>query len=147
MPTAGKLIACLAFAAVGYVVGTQAIVILKEMARIAYFAPLGACVGGAVGWMIVGPDMQQGLRRGMTSGAKGAIFFTVIFLGIVGMVTMLRLTVRGRYRGSPMEALTDVIAQAIDIGSQLATVELLGTLLIGSMIAGWCGAYAGGRWR
>lgn len=146
MPTSGKLVACIVFAAVGFVVGTQAIAALPEMSRIAYLAPLGAGVGAAVGWLVVGPDMQQGVSRGISSGAKGSVFFTLIFLAIVGMVTMLRLTVRGRY-GSPMEALTDVIAQAIEIGGHLATVEILGTLLIGAMLAGWLGAAAGGRWR
>lgn len=146
MPTAGKLIACIVFGAVGFAVGTQAIATLKEMSAISYLAPLGAAVGAAVGWLVLGPDMTQGLMRGISSGVKGAVFFAVNFLGIVGVVTMLRLTTRGRY-GSPMEALTDAVAQAIDIGGQLATPEVLGTLVIGSMLAGWLGAAAWGRWQ
>ena len=145
MPTAGKLVACLAFGAVGFWVGTLAIATLTEISRIAYLAPLGAVVGAGIGWIVVGPDMSQGVMRGLSSGLKGAVFFAINYLLIVGIVQMLRLSVRGHYDG-PMEALTDVVGQAIEIATVLSTPTVVGALFIGGAVAGMVGAMAGGRW-
>ena len=151
MPTAGKLVACLGLAGLGYWIGREAFNLLTEMSRMGYLPPLGAGIGALVGWMVIGPDtVRRGARSGagrcIASGLKGAVFFTILLLLSIGVVQMLRLAVRRRYDG-PMEAVTDIVGQALKVGHLLMDPVLIASLGLGAGLVGVIAVWAGGRWQ
>lgn len=158
MPTAGKLVACLGLAGLGYWIGLQAFGLLTEMSRMGYLPPLGAGIGAFVGWGVIGPDTvrrgargtssgaSSGFGRGFASGLKGVVFFTILLLLSIGVVQMLRLAVRRRYDG-PMEAVTDIVAQALKVGQLLMDPVLIASLCLGAGLVGVIAVWAGGKWQ
>ncbi len=133
--------------------------ILKDHSRMGYLVPLCAAIGGFVGWTVIGPDTMSlnlghgkrstgegSVSRGISTGLKGAVFFTLYILLSIGLVQMLRGSVRGQYDG-PMEAVTDIVGQALSFAQDLAQPELIGAVAVGAALIGIVASWAGAKWQ
>jgi hypothetical protein len=59
---------------------------------------------------------------------------------------MLRGSVRGQYDG-PMEAVTDIVGQALSFAQDLAQPELIGAVAVGAALIGIVASWAGAKWQ
>jgi hypothetical protein len=76
--------------------------------------------------------MQASLGYGLTTAAVTVFWCLFIWSGYL----MVDASTRLRYDG-PMEALQDMGAMMIDYARTMATVPIIGSLVVGSLFFGW----------
>ncbi len=107
MPRAAKLVAALAYAALGYGAATLYQPLLGEAERWELFPPLAALLGALVGWRTVGRMLRRtGSRRdvtrasaGLWAGLFGAAWLVIWADILFALAEMLSRALERRYRG------------------------------------------------
>ncbi len=145
MPTAAKLVASLFFAALAYLLGDMIKPYLQEGVEYPYFSPALAALGLLIGWRFTGYRIGRGLGGAVGIGLSTAFLFSFWGLLLSSFYEMIRLSLRKAYDG-PVEAIRGVIEIAVEFGVIVAQPDVLGTLLIGSLIGGWLTRTAAMRW-
>ena len=148
MPTAAKLFAAVAFAMVGYFT-MQAVKlpgVLPDGTQFGRASELCAVIGALCGWFVMGGLVGRGYRDAAMSGVR--VSATILAWGLLGfsIYEMILRSTKMRYDG-PMEALLAVFGLILDYGRTLGTLPILGTLVIGGMLAGMFAEFAARRWR
>ena len=88
----------------------------------------------------------HGYRDAIGSGVRTAITIVVWALIVFAIYKMIVLSTQMRYDG-PMEAVTSAFGIMLDYGKSMLTPTIIGTVLIGGMIAGWLTEFAAKRWK
>ncbi|UWP87863.1 TrgA family protein [Aliiroseovarius crassostreae] len=145
MPTAAKLVAAGFFAALAFMVGNLIIPYLAEGRDYTLF-PVGlAGLGLAIGWRFTGYRIGRGLGEpvgiGLSSGALLVFWGFLVF----SIYEMLRKTLRNAYDG-PVEALRAAVKIAVDYGYDIAQMDVIATLVLGSVFGGWLTGVVARRW-
>jgi hypothetical protein len=146
MPTAAKLVAALCFALLGFVTAVVLRGTLPASQPEGFMYPVAIGAGAICGWMVSGSAKRAGYIEAAGTGLRTAVISVVTALGTLSLGTMWQTAMAGRYRG-PMDAVLDVINEFIDFGSMLGSGPVIGTLLIGGILAGMVTENAGRRWR
>jgi len=146
MPTAAKLIAAVAFAALGFLAAEVYKTTLPTRTVWGAFTPISAAMGLLCGWFVMGSLVGRGYYSAMGLGVRTAV--TMVFWLLVGfsIQEMIVLSTRLRYDG-PMEAILGAFALMLQHGQSLLTVPLLATVFAGGLIGGALSEFAGRRWR
>lgn len=146
MPTAAKLVAAICFAVLGLV---TVAVLSGSLAGIRAEPMLYAVAAGAgaiCGWTGSGAAKRASYVEAASTGLGTAVISVIAALGALSLNEMWQTAMAGRYRG-PMDALLDIINEFIDFGTLLMTGPVIGTLLVGGLLAGVVTENAGRRWR
>ena len=146
MPTAGKLIGAALFAALVYYISTEFIPpLLPEGTRTQWIAPINCIFALIMGWRITGARAGEGIVSatglGITTGV--AIFFWCLLYW--GGYEMIDRSTRLYYNG-PFEALQDMANLMIEYARLAATPIVLGSMFLGSILAGWITDFFAQRW-
>lgn len=147
MPTAARLVAAIAYAAVAYLASESFKPLLPEGTKIGYLSEINAFIGLLCGWFImgrlVGPRHGNILAMGFRSTAS-MLFYILLFHSLW---QMLRLSMRLHYDG-PMDAVIGVFEQAYEYGIMVVTsVEVMAILLIGGAIGAYLANWINRRWN
>lgn len=145
MPTASKIVAAICFAIFGAIAAQTVKPAMPEGTQFGYFIEITALIGLLNGWWIMGRLTGQGYRDAMGSGVRTAITIVVWALVVFSIYKMIVLSTHLRYDG-PMEAVTAAFGIMLDYGKLLLSPVILGTFLIGGLIAGAVTEWAGRRW-
>jgi hypothetical protein len=136
MPTAPKLIAALLFGALAFFVSDLVKPLLPEGTQFGWFSPFNAAMGALMGWRISGAraglSMSASLGYGLTTAAITVFWCLFFWSGYL----MVNASMRLRYNG-PMDALRDMGAMMIEFAGTMATVPILGSLVVGALFFGW----------
>lgn len=145
MPTAGKLVAALLFAALGFVAAELFKPAMPDGTSFGPFSFICAGIGAVSGWLVIGPRAGGGRAVGISTGLQAAL--TMAFFCLLGfsIYLMVGLSLRKIYDG-PMEAISGVFELMIEHGLLMLSVPVLGVLLIGGPICGLISDWAGRRW-
>ncbi|MGP3695704.1 TrgA family protein [Rhodobacter sp. NSM] len=146
MPTAAKLFAALAFAALGFLGGRLFAGQLPQGTPTTVFGPTAAGVGLICGWMISGAMAGRGYVAAMSTGVRTVV--TTAFVALLGysVYIMILRALRMLYHG-PIEALLGVFSLMMNHAKLLATPEILAVLFLGGLIGGSISEWAGRRWK
>ncbi len=145
MPTISKLVAALWFAAVAFLAAEAFKLGMPEGTQYGQFTLICAVIGLACGWIVMGNMAGLGYRRAAGTGVRTVATFTVWAVLICSIILMVRKAYKMRYN-SPMEAIVDIFALALENGQMLLTVEVIGVLLIGGVLGGLGAEWAKKRW-
>lgn len=146
MPTAAKLVAALAFAALGYLAAEVFKVSMPERTVWGHFSLISAGTGLLCGWALMGDLAGQGYRAAMGYGLRTMIQAVgLLVIGFSIYDAVLRST-KLRYDG-PMEAVLGMFELALDYLGKMATAPMIGTLLLGGVLGGVAAEWAGRRWK
>jgi len=145
MPTAAKLFAALALAAVCYLTAEVIRPYLPPGTQARAFAPLSGLIGLLAGWRIIGPDMGRGMVPAFFAGLRAALFVAVAGLLIFSTIVMVNLSWRGTYDG-PFDAVLGIVDLAIGFIPALVKPDVLAALVIGSGLSGVFAEWAARRW-
>lgn len=146
MPTAAKLIAALAFAALGYALAE----LYKDLAplgtRFGFFSEISALLGLAAGWLVMGKLAGRGYWRAWGAGVRTAAVMLV--WGLIGfaLFEMVRRGADGRYGASLMKTLTGGAALLVDYARAAVELNFLATMAIGGAVAGIITEWAKRNW-
>jgi hypothetical protein len=148
MPTAAKAVAALAFALVAYFAaqGVKAPGVMPEGTQFGWFSEITAGIGFLCGWIVMGGLVGRGYGEAAASGLRVSV--TILFWALLGFAIydMVLLSTKLRYDG-PMEAVLDVFNIMMVNGRRILTVEILGILAVGGVLAGCAAEWAGKRWK
>src|SRR6056297_1256011 len=105
MPTAAKLLAAVAFAALGFLAAETVKPHMVEGTQFGVFSYICAGIGALCGWMVMGGLVGAGYRAAAGYGVRTAA--TLVFWALLGfsIYEMILRATKMRYDG-PMDALT-----------------------------------------
>lgn len=146
MPTAAKLVAALAFAAVAYVVAGLYEPALDIGQRGRYFLPASGVLGLFVGWFIMGRNVGASYAGAASRGIATSVWLVFWAAFWFSGYEMILRALDKRYR-----EVTQALGSMLEIGYyyvKLAiSLEVVGALVIGGMIGGMLSEFAHRRWR
>ncbi len=147
MPTGGKLIGAIVFAALAYFISDliKPLLIDTEGSRVGWLSPVNALIGLAMGWTIMGKgagkNYRQSLGYGVTTLAA-TVFWCLVFWA--GYKMILR-SMAQRYDGA-MHALQGMAELVIDYARLIAVDEVVLPALIGVVFVSWLTEFFARRW-
>ena len=145
MPTGGKLIGAVAFAALAYFLTDLIKPLLPEGTQVGLFSPINALVGLAMGWTVMGKGAgntyRQSFGYGFTTLAATVFWCLLIWSGI----EMLENSINLRYDG-PVEALQAMAEQYVDYARLAAVREVMIPAVVGTIFVSWLVEFFARRW-
>ena len=145
MPTISKLTAAVWFGVIAFLAAEAFKLGMPEGTQFGMFNLLCAAIGMGCGWMVMGALTGQGYRKAAGTGLRTSVTFVVWALLACSIVLMVRKAFKKRY-DSPMEALVDIFALALENGAKVFTPEVLSVLLLGGIFGGLFAEWAKNRW-
>ena len=145
MPTAGKLIGAIAFAALAYFITDLVKPLLPEGTQVGLFSPVNAFFGLLMGWKIMGRGAGntywQAFGYGLTTLAA-TVFWCVLFWAFWKML--------GRsmdmFFDGPIEALQAMAEYMLDNIKLIAVGEVVLPALVGALFVAWLTEFFARRW-
>ena len=147
MPTGGKLIAAVTFAALAYFISDliKPLLVDTEGTRVGMLSPINALVGAAMGWTIMGKGagntFRQAFGYGLTTLAATIFWCLIVWSGY----KMLGRSIAQRYDG-PIHALQGMAELFLDYGRLIATQEVMIPAIIGALFMAWLTEFFARRW-
>lgn len=145
MPTISRLIAAVFFGATAYLTAEAFKLGMPEGTQFGQFNLLCAVIGLLCGWIVMGSLTGKGYRASAGFGVRTSVTFTAWSILACCIILMVRKAFKKRY-DSPMEAIVDIFALALENGLRLFTPEVLSILFIGGILGGLCAEWAKKRW-
>lgn len=130
----GRLVAAILYGALTWYVSTLIIPLFPEGMAAGRFAEVNALLALPVAWRIAGSRAGDGWGAALSYGLTTAIAITVVCLFFQCFGEMIRKSLDKRYDG-PVEAVTDVFQLMVEFGQIMFDPMVLGTLLIGGLVA------------
>lgn len=145
MPTGGKLIAALTFAALAYFISDLIKPLLPEGTNVSRLSEINALVGLVMGWTVMGNGAgntyKQSFGYGFTTLAATVFWCLLIWSGN----EMLERSIKMYYNG-PVEALQEMAALYVEYARLAAVQEVLLPAVIGAIFVSWLTEYFARRW-
>ena len=145
MPTAGKLIGAICFAALAYFITDLIKPLLSEGTQVDWFSPVNGLIGLSMGWSIMGRGAghtyRQAIGYGMTTMAATVFWGLIAWSGY----EMLKRSTRLRYDGA-VEALQDMALVALEYAQMIAVQEVVIPAIIGALFFSWLTEFFARRW-
>ncbi len=146
MPTAAKLFAAFALAAVTFFTAQVFMPHMEEGTQFGAFVPISTLIGLVCGWRVLGPEAGRGMWSSANAGFKAAMIAAVLALFIFSTEEMLVLAFRRSYDG-PGEAIIGVVKLSVDFIQKMFVPDVLIVLFGGGALAGCLSEWAARRWR
>jgi len=146
MPTAAKLFAAFAFAALAFFAAEVFKPHMSEGTQFGAFVPISALIGLVSGWRVMGPAAGKGNWMAVNNGIKTAACMLGLALVVFSIEGMLVLAFRRAYDG-PMEAIIGIFGVGVDYLLRVLAWDMLAVLLIGGALGGLLSEWAARRWR
>jgi hypothetical protein len=136
MPTAARLVGAVFFAILGYLLAESYRLLLPPGTDMGMVNLGSAAIGLICGWFIAGGLAGRGYARSPGAGIRTAL--TIIFWALLLFSTyeMIIRSTRGRYNGSPMEAVTGALELFIEFGALMISQHFLILLFVGGALGG-----------
>ncbi len=134
MPTMGRLIGAILFGALAWYTTSLITPLFPEGTNLGYFRELNTAFGVFAGWTIAGSRAGSGFSNAVSYGLTSMVAMVVMALFFNSSVVMVERSLRRRYDG-PGEAITDVFQLFMEHGTMMMTAEIIGTLLVGCLVA------------
>ena len=145
MPTAAKLVAALCVVAVAWIGATYFIPALPESTPVGLLRESAALIGFLCGWLILGRSSGRGYSATMGTGISTTVATAFWLLLIWSGYEMIVRSTKMMYDG-PMDAVLGMFDLMVWYGGMMLTPEVLGTLVIGGVLAGLATEWASRRW-
>lgn len=147
MPTAGKLIGAIVFAALAYFVSDliKPLLLDTEGSRTGWLSPVNALVGAAMGWTIMGKGAGKTYRQsygyGLTTLAAIVFWCLVVWSGY----KMILRSMAMRYDGA-VHALQGMAELFLEYARMVAVNEVVIPAIVGALFVSWLTEFFARRW-
>lgn len=145
MPTAAKLIAAVLFGTLAWFASDLVKPLLPEGSQVGMLSPINALFGVIMGWRVMGRRAGDGMVAAMGYGLTTIVAVAFWSILLWAGYEMLKRSVRMYYDG-PVEALQEMASFMLEYAQLIATGEILGALIVGSIVAGWLTEFFSRRW-
>ena len=146
MPTAARLTGAAMFVLLALIVSTMMLPLFGDGAVPRQFVTINIFAAILAGWATLGSRAGQGASASFANAftALGVFLFWMLF--IHGCNEMIDRAFRKYYDG-PLEAIVAIVERMVDIASKIFTLETVGFLVVGSLIASFAAEYAARHFR
>lgn len=148
MPTGAKLVAAIAFFAVGWYAALQVVPTFPEGTAMTYFPLTIALIGLVNGWMVMGKRAGEGVQLAIANGLRTSL--QIVFFGLL-LFSLRRMFMRAAdlaYVNSGFgRAIGDALSYFLEFFMQSLTVEIWGALFVGGIVGGLLTEWAARSWR
>lgn len=137
MPTAGKLLGAIFFAALAYLTAELFKPSVPEGTSFGNFSLYVAAIGLGSGWFVMGPRAPEGgMAQAISAGLQAALTTAFFALLGFGIYLMLGKALRKMYKG-PFEAITGVFELMVEnLFLVLTSPQVMAALLVGGPLCG-----------
>lgn len=145
MPTGGKLIGAIAFAALAYFITDLIKPLLPEGSRMGWFSQVNAVIGMAMGWTIMGKGAGKTYRQAFGYGfttLAAIVFWALLFWS--GYEMIQRST--KLYYDGPVDALQEMAQLFLEYGYLAAVRGVIWPAIVGTVFAAWLAEFFARRW-
>lgn len=146
LPTTAKLFGSLGLALTGFFNAAMMLPYLPAGTRVGGLAIISASFGLLLGWRVIGMQPGQGMWRAAERGMRAAFYLIICATLFLGALQMLHQSTRHRYDG-PMEAITDIVAQGLDLGFSVLQLDVVAVLFFGGVLSSMLAEWAWRRWQ
>jgi len=136
MPTAGRLVAGIVFAALAYYISVLTIPQMEEGTAPRYYAEINAAIGAVLGWIVAGSRARAPWLGAVSYGLTAMVAILFWTLLAHAFVAMIKGAMRGSYGASPTDAVVDVFRLMMENGMLMLTPMIIGVVLGGAVLAG-----------
>lgn len=145
MPTGGKLVGAIAFAALAYFITDLVKPLLPEGTQVGLFSPINAFFGLIMGWKIMGRGAGGTYRSAFGYGLTtlfATAFWCVLFWAFW---KMLGRSMDNFFDG-PVQALQGMAEFALEYIRLIAVREVIWPAIIGALFMAWLTEFFARRW-
>lgn len=146
MPTAARLVAACCLALLALTVSYQIMARMPTNTDFGIFVPVNIGLGVVCGWVVMGRNPESSFSGALNNGVAGAAVLVFWGLAAQGGYEMFRQAMNHRYHGL-MDAIYGIIELSAKYAQVLLAPEIIATLLVGGILAGFATGYAGKIWR
>jgi hypothetical protein len=148
MPTGAKGMAAVCFAVVGWITANAYVLNMppEQAAAVGLFREYAAGLSGIIGWRVMGPSVGKSYAEAAGSGIKTVVVIVFAALLLFATSEMLGKSAEGKY-ADVGEAAIAIFQTMMDRSVGLLSVGVIGSMLIGGVIAGLLSENASRRWR
>ncbi len=147
MPTSARLAGAVLLGALGFYAAWLTMDYLPDGEPGTYLIPVGAVMGVIIGWVFTGKHLDGGKGSGFAVGFGSAVLLAFWVAFLFAMEEMVDRSMRNSYGGSPTDAVQDVFNIMIDYGREIVSLEVVVTLAVGGVIAGFITSFVGKHFR
>jgi hypothetical protein len=146
MPTAARLFGATAFAILGWISANIYANAMPEGSQTGLMREIVAFLGIIIGWRVAGGNAGKGYNPATGTGLRAGII--LVFFSLLGfsIYKMVLLSMQMRYDG-PMDAVLGVFDLMMDYGKVMLTSQMIGTLVVGSILGGWLAEFGSRHWK
>lgn len=145
MPTAGKFVAAMLFAALAYLTAELFKPAMPDGTAFGRFSWICAGIGALCGWFLMGPRVRERFAGVIAAGLQTALMMALLALAGFSIEIMVGRAFRRLYDG-PAEAIVGVFEVMVRHGQLMLTPGVLAALLLGGPVCGVLAGMAGKRW-
>ena len=145
MPTFGRLIGAIMFGALAWYTTLLIVPLFPENSNLGWFQEVNTFFGLYAGWKVAGPRAGNGYNASLSYGLTTTVSMVIMAVFFNSFVVMIENSLQRIYDG-PIEAVTDVFQLFLKHGQMIITVDVIGTLIIGGLIAGIVTEFFGRRY-
>lgn len=135
MPTAGKAVAAIGLAALGWYASTLVEAIWPVERNFGLFGPFVAALGLIVGWRVIGSRLGRGWMQGISAGLTGLFALLIWVFVLLSLYEMIGRSLDKRYKG-PVDAIVGMFDIALEYARNVWYWPLIGLLLGGAAVVG-----------
>ena len=146
MPTAARLVAALAFAAVAFFTAELYRPGLPPETQWGNFTLICTVIGILCGWMVMGRLAGKGMGAALGSGLRTSANIVFYALLLFSVYEMLQRSLNKRYDGV-FQAIEGIFDIALQYGTALLRPDPMIVLLLGGMASGALVEWASRQWR
>lgn len=144
MPTMGRLVGAVLFGALAWYTTLFIIPLFPEGTPLGLFQEVNTVFGLIAGWVVAGPRAGTGYVASISYGLTTLVAMVFMALFFNSFAVMIERSLRKRYDGAG-EAVTDVFELFVEHGTMMMTSQIITTLLLGSIVAGFVVEFVGRR--
>lgn len=146
MPTAARLFAAAAFAAIGFFAAEVYKPGLPPETQFGRFTLICTLIGILCGWLVMGRLAGRGMRAAFGSGLRTSANMVFYAMLVFSVYEMVQRSLRKRYDGV-FEAVIGTFDIALAYGAALLRPEPLIILVLGGIAGGALSEWSSRRWR
>lgn len=144
MPTMGRLVGAVLLGGLAWYVSLLIIPLFREGTALGWFQEVNTFFGFYAGWSIAGSRAGKGYVAAVSYGVTATVAMVVMALFFNSTIVMVQNSLRKAYDGVG-EAVVGVFGLMFDHAMLMATPTVLGSLLVGGVLAGLITEFIGGK--
>lgn len=145
MPTAAKAVSAILFGGLFYYLTTLSIVTFDDGLLPKWYYEVNVLIAAIGGWRILGERAGRSYSYAISHSVTTLVAIVFWVLLSHGFSEMIKQSLRNQY-DTVMDAIPGSFGNSLDLGKQLATSEILVTMVIATLVIAFVVEFTSRRW-